>query len=386
MAKNMVICKRFHGILLSLVIFCTSSIGVVANPTEEEPARSELLFEIDTNTPLYGVNENAALPVGVLNKLMTVLITAQMIENGEIAITDTVPAPSSVMVKGASVWLEPGDEITIDELIRGVIIGNANDAAVTLRSVIDRHEIDFMTAQNEIAKSLSLSSTSFTNEHGYIEPENQISSAIDLSKIVSKLSEYEFLENYFRTKLDYIRNGQAQLVNSNTIVQRNKDAIGYKFGYSKETGYCLAAAKDRDGVRYGVILLGFDDEDKMYARANELLDIGYKNYSSIEPQIPSELPQTLSVKGAMVESIALTVSDPGKIVVHNESKSELTAVIALPDYIYAPAKKGDIVGEIHYYLNDKVIYRLTVHVSEDVNKLNIGNILWILTNNVFNFG
>jgi D-alanyl-D-alanine carboxypeptidase (penicillin-binding protein 5/6) len=386
MVKNMVICKRFHGILLSLAIFSASSFCVFADSVEEEPVQSELLFEIDTNTPLYGLDENAALPVGVLNKLMTVLIAANAVESGEIAVTDTVSAPSSVMVKGASIWLEPGDEITIDELFRGVIIGNANDAAVTLRSVIDRHEIDFMTAQSEIAKSLSLSSTSFTNEHGYLEPENQISSASDLSKIVTELSKYGFLENYFRTKLDYIRDGKAQLVNSNRIVQRSKDAIGYKFGYSKETGYCLAAAKDRDGVRYGVILLGFDDEDKMYARANELLDMCYANYSSIEPQIPSELPQALSVKGAMVESVPLTVSDPGKIVVHNESKSELKAVIALPDYIYAPARKGDVVGEIHYYLNEKVIYRLTIHVNEDVNKLNIGNILWIMTKSIFDFG
>jgi D-alanyl-D-alanine carboxypeptidase (penicillin-binding protein 5/6) len=386
MAKNMVICKRFHRILLSLVIFFASSFCVFADSVEEEPVQSELLFEIDTNTPLYGTNEKAALPVGVLNKLMTVLIAAQKIENGEIVATDTAVAPSSVMVKGASIWLEPGDEITIDELLRGVIIGNANDAAVTLRSVINRHEIDYMTAQDEIAKLLSLSSTYFTNEHGYIEPEKQISSASDLSKIVTELSKYEFLENYFRTKLDYIRDGNAQLVNSNRIVQRSSDAIGYKFGYSKETGYCLAAAKERNGTRYGVILLGFDDEDKMYARANELLDKGFANYSSIEPQIPSELPQTLSVKGAMVESVPLAVSDPGKIVVHNESKSELKAVIALPDYIYAPAKKGDIVGEIHYYLNEKVIYRLTIHVSEDVNKLNIGNILLILTESVFNFG
>ncbi|MDR0944521.1 MAG: serine hydrolase [Ruminococcus sp.] len=386
MAKNMVICKRFHGLFLSLVIFFASSISIGADSAEEAPKHSEFLFEIDTNTPLYGVNENVGLPVGVLNKLMTVLVAAQMIESGEIAVTDTVSAPSSVMVKGASIWLEPGDEITIDELLRGVIIGNANDAAVTLRSVIDRHEIDFMAAQEEIVKLLSLSSTSFTNEHGYTEPEKQISSASDLSKIVTALSEYEFSENYFRTKLDYVRDGNAQLVNSNRIVQRSKDAIGYKFGYAKETGYCLAAAKDRDGVRYGVILLGFDDEDKMYARANELLDFGYENFSSIEPQIPIELPQSLPVKGAMVDSVPINVSEPGKIVVHNESKSELKAVIALPDYIYAPAKKDDIVGEIHYYLDDKVIYRLTIHVSEDVNKLSIGNILLILTNSIFNFG
>jgi D-alanyl-D-alanine carboxypeptidase (penicillin-binding protein 5/6) len=381
----MTLCKRFHTALLAVFVFISNSYCIFANSDVEVKSESEILFELSTNTPLYSINEDVELPVGVLNKLMTVLIAAQMVENGEIAVTDVITAPSSVMVKGASIWLEPGDEITIDEVLKGIIIGNANDAAVTIRSAIDRHEIDFTERQNQIIDSLSLSATSFTNEHGYIDSENQISSARNLSKIVTEISKYDFLNNYFRTKLDYIRNGTAQLVNSNRIVQRSSDAIGYKFGYAKETGYCLAAAKERDGVCYGVILLGYDDEDEMYARATELLDMGFRNYSSIQPQIPEELPTNIAVKGAAIESVPIMVADSDKIIVHNESKSELKAVIALPDYIYAPVKKGDKVGEIHYYLNDKVIYRLSIHIGADVKKLNIENIMLILTKSIFDF-
>jgi D-alanyl-D-alanine carboxypeptidase (penicillin-binding protein 5/6) len=315
---------------------------------------------------------------------MTILIAANAVENGEISLSDTVPAPSSVMVKGASVWLEPGDEITVDELFRGVIIGNANDAAVTLRSAIDRLDNGYIARQDEIMKSFSLNSTKFTNEHGFIDPQRQLSSSSDISKIITELSKYDFLSEYFRTKLDYIRDGNAQLVNSNRVVQRSKDGVGYKYGYSKETGYCLVAAKERDGVRYGVVLLGFDDEDKMYERANELLEIGFTEFIPIEPKIPEELPQSIGVKGAISESVPLMTGVPRKIIIRKTHESELKTVIALPDYIYAPVKKGDVIGEIHYYLNEKVIYRLTIHSAEDVKKLKFGNILAIMTKTIFN--
>jgi D-alanyl-D-alanine carboxypeptidase (penicillin-binding protein 5/6) len=356
---------------------------VTVNANEQPYA--ELLFELDTNTVLYEYNSEKTLSVGVLNKLMTVLIAAKAIESGDINLSDTAIAPSSSRIKGASVWLEPGDEITIDELLRAVIIGNANDAAVTLISAVTSDVNDYMKKCNDIITSLSLTSTSFTNEHGYLEPENQLSSAADISKMITALSKYDFLSEYFTVKLDYIRDGKAQLVSSNKLL-RSDETLGYKSGFSKVSGYCLAGAVERNGTKYGVILLGFEDEDKMYSRAKVLLEHGFSAYTSITPEIPADLPDTVSVKGSLYESVPVSVATPQKIIVKKDDAGKLEAVICLPDYIYAPVKKGDTVGEIHYYLNGSVIYRLTLHASEDIPKLKFGNILDIMMESIMQFG
>jgi D-alanyl-D-alanine carboxypeptidase (penicillin-binding protein 5/6) len=334
---------------------------------------------------LYEYNKNEVFPVGVLNKLMTVLIAARAVESGEISLSDTAIAPTSSQIKGASVWLEPGDEITIDELFRAVIIGNANDASVTLISAVAEDENDYMKRYNDVIDSFSLTSTDFTNEHGFLEPENQLTSASDLSKIITELSKYDFLSEYFTTKLDYIRDGNAQLVSSNKLL-RSDETLGYKYGFSKPSGYCLAGAKERDGARYGVILLGFEDEDKMYDRAKTLLEFGFDSYTSVTPEIPSELADSIAVKGSIDESVPISVSEPNKIIVKKADTGNLESLICLPDYIYAPVKKGDTIGEIHYYLNGNVIYKLTLHASLDAPKLKIGNILEIMTDTIYSFG
>jgi D-alanyl-D-alanine carboxypeptidase (penicillin-binding protein 5/6) len=359
-------------------------IPAISIKAEEKPY-AEILFELDTNTILYEYNEDAVLPVGVLNKLMSVLIAAKAVESGEISLSDTALAPSSSQIKGASVWLEPGDEITVDELFRAVIIGNANDAAVTLIFAVAKDENDYMRRYNDVISSLSLTLTSFTNEHGYLEPENQLSSASDLSKIITALSKYEFLSGYFTATLDYIRDGKAQLVSSNKLL-RSDETLGYKYGYSKPSGYCLSAAKERGGARYGVILLGFDDEDKMYNRAKYLLEYGFNSYTSITPEIPSDLPESIPIKGSLEDSMPLSVSVPDKIIVKKTDTGKLESLICLPDYIYAPVMKGDTIGEVHYYLNGNVIYKLKLHASNDVSKLKIGNILAILMESIYNYG
>jgi D-alanyl-D-alanine carboxypeptidase (penicillin-binding protein 5/6) len=359
-------------------------VPAVSIKADEKPY-AELLFELETNTILYEHNKDEPLPVSVLNKLMSILIAAKAVESGEISLSDTVIAPASSQIKGASVWLEPGDEITIDELFRAVIIGNANDASVTLISAVTADENDYMKRYSDVISSLSLTSTNFTNEHGFLEPEKQISSASDLSKIVTALINYGFLSDYFTVKLDYIRDGNAQLVSSNKLL-RSDEALGYKFGYSKPSGYCLAGAKEHGGARYGVILLGFNDEDIMYDRANELLEFGFNSYTSVTPEIPSELADSVPIKGSLYDSVPIMVSVPHKVIVKKADTGKLESLICLPDYIYAPIKKGDTVGEIHYYLNGTVIYKLTLHASNDVPKLNIGNILDILMETIYSFG
>jgi D-alanyl-D-alanine carboxypeptidase (penicillin-binding protein 5/6) len=237
-----------------------------------------------------------------------------------------------------------------------------------------------------ISKRLGLKSTVFTNAHGFTESGDQMSSAADIAKMVTALSQVDFLADYFTTTLDYVRDGNAQLVNSNRLVRVYKGTIGFKFGYSDESDYCLAAAAERDGNRYGVVLLGFEDEDDMYERAKALLNNGFNAYTSVTPEIPKDIPATIPIKGAFLSEVPIIVSVPRKLIIHKSDTGKLEAVVALPDYIYAPAKKGELIGEIGYYLNNEIIYTLPILAGKDTAKLNFGNNLSLLMEYSFNFG
>jgi D-alanyl-D-alanine carboxypeptidase (penicillin-binding protein 5/6) len=350
----------------------------------DKMVQGEILFELSSGTVLYSKNADTPLPVGVLNKLMTVLAAADAVTHGSLHPEDVVKAPSSVTVKGASVWLEPGDEITVDELFRSVIIGNANDAAVTLAYAVNRDPAGYEKKVSEISEKLDLTATSFTNVHGHTEPEKQLSSADDIAKMLTALSQYGFLADYFATNLDYVRGGTAQLVNSNRLVRFYDGTIGYKYGYSKESGYCIAAAAERGGNRYGVVVLGFDDEDAIYSRAKALLNNGFNAYTAVMPEIPRDLPAEISVKGSFSETIPISAAEPQKLIIR-KGETGFEPVICLPEYILAPVQNGDRIGEIHYYLGGKVIYRLGIHAGTDADKLGFPDHLKLLLENIFSF-
>jgi D-alanyl-D-alanine carboxypeptidase (penicillin-binding protein 5/6) len=319
-------------------------------------------------------------------KLLTVLAAAEAVEKGELKLEDTVAAPSNVGVKGASVWLEPGDEITVDELFRSVIIGNANDAAVTLAYAVERDTNAFLNRISDLSNRLLLASTNITNVHGYTEPEKQLSSAADMAKILTALSAYEFLKPYFSTTLDYVRSGSAQLVNSNRLVRFYDGTIGYKFGFTEDSGYCIAAAAERSGNRYGAVVLGYDDEDKLFERAKALLNNGFNAYTSIMPELPDNLPAAIPVKGSLAASLPVLPSAVQKLILRKADTGSLTSVICLPDYVYAPVKQGSVIGEIHYYINGSVVYKIDICAAADTEKLGFGDNLALMLKNIFSFG
>jgi D-alanyl-D-alanine carboxypeptidase (penicillin-binding protein 5/6) len=381
--------NKLRIIALLLVLLLMNSmfgLSVAADGEKKELVRSETLFELDTGTVLYSKNAAKQVPVGVLCKLLTVLAAAEAVEKSELSLEDTVIAPSFVGVKGASVWLEPGDEISVDELFRSVIIGNANDAAVTLATAVERDPERFLLRTARIAQNLGLETTSITNVHGYTDPEKQLSSASDLAKILTALSKYDFLDSYFATNLDYVRDGSAQLVNSNRLVRFYDGTIGYKYGYTPETGYCVAAAAERGGNRYGAVVLGMSNEDKLFERAKALLNNGFNAYTSIMPELPKDLPEAIPVRGSLESTLSVTPAVLRKLIVHKSDTDSLTAVICLPDYVYAPVKKGSVIGEIHYYINGNVVYKVDICAATDSEKLDFGDNLALLLKNIFTFG
>lgn len=360
---------KILSIITVLTIFLNNSL-ISTKAVDNKYTQCVVLTEIETGTVLSEENGKVKVPVGIMNKLMTIMLVYDSIENGKFKLNDKITVSSNANMKqGAQIWLMPGEQITIEDAVKSVIIGNANDATAVLAEAVSGTEDKFVELMNDKADYLSMSDTVFTNPDGYYDSANQISTAHDVLLLVCEMARNSVFTDYFTQKMDYVRDGEAMLVNSNKLVNKYDGLVGYKFCYSKETGYCLAAAAVRDNEGYAVVLLGYEDEDEMYAEAVRLLDKGFSQYSIVKPEIPIDCPDEITVKNGEKNVVPLKYCDTDKMVMKNGDAQKIRTHIVLPEYIEAPVYKGDKIGEMLFYKNEEYIYSVDILARECVDKI-----------------
>ena len=356
--------------------------------SEEESGytRCAVLAEASTGTILEEHNGSVRVPVGVMSKLMTVLLASEAESAGEISPDDEVTAGASVNnVNGALIWLSPGDKITFSELMKGIITGNANDAAVTAAERLGGTQEKFVEMMNLKAKALGMNDTSFKSCHGYDDSGNQISTAEDMSLLVCELGKYSCYDEMFLCKVDHIRSGEAMLVNSNRLAGKFDGLKGYKAGYTEASGYCGAFLAQRDGRSYAAVLLGYEDEDKMFADARKLLERGFGSYRLFSPELPEDIPFRINVRGGNADSVRIACDEAEEIIIRTGEADEITCVTALPEYIYAPVRKGDKVGEVLYYKKGSCVSRVDITAEESSDEINLLSIVVVLIKKIIGF-
>ncbi|MGN1135471.1 MAG: D-alanyl-D-alanine carboxypeptidase family protein [Oscillospiraceae bacterium] len=350
---------------------------ITAVPAFAEPTEyCSIVFELTSGIVIDDVNADKAVPVGTMNKLMTVLLAAEKINCKELSLDSVVKASEYAnSMQGAQIWLMPGESITVEELLKGVIIGNANDASVALAEAVSGSEKKFVSAMNDKAAMLGMEHTSFTNCCGYYDDDKQISTAGDLSKLICELYKYDFLTPYFTTWLDYVRNDAAELVNANELVKKFEGIIGFKAGFTENSGYCVAAAAQRGDKAFGVIILGSDDKDEAFSTAKTKLNSVFADYIVIKPEPPEKIPETVAVKGSLDAEIPITFGEIRNIVIPKGAADSISSVFVLPDYVYAPVKKGDKIGEIQFYRKDKYLFSVDIVAAENADEKTNGVVL-----------
>ncbi|MBQ8781016.1 MAG: D-alanyl-D-alanine carboxypeptidase [Oscillospiraceae bacterium] len=364
--------------------------GILCFGTETEDNKqyisSYVLAEATTGTILEESSGDEKVPVGVMTKLMTILLAAEENKKGGFILSDKVAVSANANSKqGAQIWLMPGEEITAEELMKGIIIGNANDAAAAVAEKISGTEEKFTAAMNEKARQLGMNNTVFTNPDGYYDSSLQVSTAADMALLTCELSGYSCFDEYFLCKLDYIRNNETMLVNSNRLVGKYNGLKGYKTGYAEASGYCGAFLAERDGKAYAAVLLGYEDEDEMLSHAVKLLDKGFSSYRLFTPEIPEELPVTIPVKNGSKNRVRVDCEKISAMMIKTGEADEITAMTVFPEYVYAPVKRGDKLGEILYYKKDRYVFSSDIIAEETVDKNNLLSVIVILLKKISGF-
>ena len=383
MKKNFLI--KLTAILLSpLLLF--SFVGALAaddvipiNDTandQEAPAKdtlqldckSAILMEASTGKVLYEQNADEALPPASVTKVMTLLLVMEAIDSGKISLDDMVTTSAhAASMGGSQIYLEEGEQMSVEDMVKSVVIASANDAACALAEFVSGSEEVFVKAMNERAKELGMKSAVFENTNGLDDTaENHVISARDIAIMSSELIKYEKILEYSSIWMDTIRNGEFGLTNTNRLVRYYNGCTGLKTGSTSKAGFCISATAERDGLNLVCVIMGAETRDIRNAAATRLLDWGFANYSVYTHK--AEKLDPISVLGGAQTSVGVTYGD-FSCVADKDDISKIEIKLELPERLSAPLKKGDKIGAAVFWCDGKEIGRSDVYVTDDVSKI-----------------
>lgn len=341
-------------------------------------AKSAILMEVNTGKILYEQNADEQLPPASITKIMSLLLIMEAIDSGKMSLEDIVTASDHACSMGGSqIWLEPGETMTVDDLLKATVIASANDATVALGEQIAGSEEGFVAMMNAKAEELGMTNTNFVNATG-LDAAGHLSSAHDVAIMSRELIKHDLIKNYSTVWMDTLRDGESELVNTNKLVRFYEGTTGLKTGTTSGAGYCLSATAERDGLELVAVVMSGDTSNDRFNGAKKMLDYGFANYEYATRSAQLNQSETAIKKGVQ-KTVEITVEqDFGTLLKKSESQA-IAEEIILDQNLTAPVKKGDKVGEVRFSLNGEVIGTVDVVAAEKVDKMSFWTaFLWIL--------
>ena len=373
--------KKLTGLLLAVLlmlmpvrVFADGDADTVSLPL------CTALVEAQTGMLLGGDQSDLPAAIGSQTKLMTVLLTAEAVADGRLT-ADTVitVSPSAEGVSGATVWLLGGEQMTVSDLLKAVIIGNANDAATALACRISGSEAAFVMDMNAQAFSLGMRSTRFADCTG-LSDEN-IGTAYDLALLCCALLRHSWLIPLFTTWRDFLRDGATELVSENRLTRTYEGILGMKAGHGDACGQTLTLAAEQDGMRCIAVVLGCGDEDERFALGKQLLAQGFSGYYVTTPDFSTEFLRPVTVRHGIGEAVLAESGDLRAVAV--PQRASLSCIVILPQYAEAPVCAGDVLGEIAFYCDDTLLYETPLIAADDVPYRGFRETFCLLLENLF---
>lgn len=349
----------------------TTVTNAAIGQTLDIKAKSAILMEPFTGKILYEVNSDEKLPPASITKIMPLLLVMEALERGDLKLDTVIYASEHACSMGGSqIWLEPGEGMTVDELLKATVIASANDACVALGEAIAGSEEGFVALMNSRAKELGMTNTNFVNCTG-LDADGHVTSAHDVAIMSGELIKHELIKKYSTVWMDSLRDGQSELVNTNKLVRFYEGTTGLKTGTTSQAKYCLSATANRGGMELVAVVLAGESSSDRFEGAKKLLDYGFANYSfsEIKPELDKNL--TVSIKNGVRKKVYVTSNDTVNILLPKVSTEKIVRKIEWNEEISAPLNKGDVLGYVNVYVGENQIGRLKIVASEDVEKLTI---------------
>lgn len=349
-----------------------------AKPQLDIPCRNAILISIDTGDILYEKEPDAEVPMASITKIMTLLLTLEAVEAGKISMTDIVPISEHAFNMGGSqIWLEPGEQFTLDELIKAICVCSANDAAVAVAEFVGGSEEAFAEMMNQKAAELGMTHTHFVNACG-LDAEGHYSSARDVARMSAELLHHPKILEYSQIWMDSLRGGETQIVNTNKLLKTYPGTTGLKTGTTSKAGVCIAATAQRDGMNLLAVVLGSDSGKERFESAATLLDYGFATYELAQFPAIEGKAAALPVPGGVARTAPLNYSVPKTLLVAKGESAGLTATVQLAPLLAAPVAAGTQAGKVTLKSGDTVLAEYPVTIAQDVPKMDFSSALQLM--------
>lgn len=376
------------GIIYVLVSLLIASIGLVSSVQAEEidlapNSISAILIDQDTGTIIFEKNSHAKLPPASITKIMTMLLIMEAIDDGQITLQDKVRVSEyAASMGGSQIFLEVGEEMSVNDLLKGIALASGNDASVALAEYVAGSEEAFVNLMNKRAKELGLKNTHFVNSNGLPE-DNHFTSAYDIAIMSRELLKHEKITEYTGLYQDYLRKDTPKpfwLVNTNRLVKFYDGVDGLKTGYTSEAKFCLSATAKKSNLRVIAVVMGEPNTKTRNKEISQLLDYAFNQFKNEVLYKKGEQVSEIEVRKGKIEKVPVLASQQIGILMKKADKIEdFKQNLEIKEEVNAPIKKGDVLGELTIAKDGQVIQKFPLVAAEDVEKANFWDLLKITT-------
>ena len=374
--------KKLWLCLLALLTAITTALPALsvqaAGP--EITAPSAVLMEASTSRVLFQKEPHQQRPCASITKVMTLCLVFEAMDSGRLSLEQALTTSAhAASMGGSDIWLEEGETMSVDDLLKATVIMSANDAAVVLAEAVSGSEEAFVAQMNEKAQQLGMNDTVFKNCNG-LDEEGHVTSAYDVALMSRELICHEKVFDYTLTWMDSVRNGETQLVNTNKLIRSYQGITGLKTGTTGQAGSCITATAEREGLSLIAVVLGADSTDHRFQDAAALLDYGFAGWKATVPEAPALEP--VPVARGMAPTVEAQVGESPSLLLEAAETGSVETEVLLEE-LTAPVKTGDVIGTVRYSLGGEVLAEVDITAAGDVEAVTFASALGYLFRGLF---
>ncbi|MCM3730565.1 D-alanyl-D-alanine carboxypeptidase [Fictibacillus nanhaiensis] len=363
--------------LLSVCLLASFSIPKVEAAEKEkvklaEKSHSAILMEQDSGSVLYEKNSHEKLPPASMTKIMTLILIMEAIDKGKISWNDKIRVSEyAASMGGSQIFLEPGEEMRVEDMVKGIAIGSANDASVAMAEHIAGSNDSFVNMMNSKAKKLGLKDTFFKNATG-LPAAGHYTSAHDMAIMGKELLKHEEVTKYTGQYEDYLREDTEKkfwLVNTNRLVKFYPGVDGLKTGFTNEAKYCLTATANKDGMRVIAVVMGAPTPKERNAQITSMLDYAFTQFSTKKLYDRHEIVKEVKVQKADKSKLPVVTSENISLLLKKgETAKKIKTEVLVDQDLKMPVKKGQQIGSLKIWNGKDLITESPVLASETIKK------------------
>ena len=341
----------------------------------EVSAPSAILMEKTSGAILYAKDEHAKLEPASVTKVMTLLLTMEAIDAGQLDYDTMITASAHACSMGGSqIWLKENEQMSVHDMLKAVCVVSANDCAVALGEAVSGSEEAFVERMNQRSAELGMKDTHFCNATG-LPAQGHVTSAHDIAIMSRELvMNHPKIREYTTIWMDSLRGGESQLVNTNKLIRFYPGATGLKTGSTDAARYCLSATAEREGMELICVIMKGETSNQRFEDAKALLNYGFSTYTlvTVAPETPlAPIPVTLGTQATCQP----VLGEGSALLLEKARAGALAQRIEMAENLTAPVAAGDVLGTLTVTAGEETVAQIPIVAGETVARLTFGQVL-----------